>query len=141
MKKFNQWLNAIRQHWHNRGMYVIADAKDNSITFSKRLFHHLKVFDNDEAKIYVFKLSKEGEYAFILNPELEQETQLAEIQFNAKHKTIGFESLCPTVNRIFYDYGLPVDICCKLSVSHQATHTEKPLSYYIIQKPYDKSAR
>ena len=138
------------RNFRHRGMYVIMDARDNSVTFSKRLFKHLNVFEKDEANIYVFRLCnqvvEEGSnrtgaiYAFMLNPPFTQETQLGAIQYNAKHKCIGFESLCPTVNRIFYDYGIPADKhIVKLDViPSQDTHTDP---YYIILPPYDKSAR
>ena len=147
IKQFKNWLSSVRRRWHNRGMYVVADARDNSITFSRRLFNSLNVFGMNEAKVYVFRLcnsitdvpKKSGAiYAFMLNPALEEETQFAEIQYNTKHKCIGFESLCPTVNRIFYDYGISANICCKLSVQHVISHS---LSYYIIMPPYDKSTR
>ena len=81
------------------------------------------------------------EYAFTLNPDIDQPTCLADIQYNSKHHSIGFESLCPTVNRIFYDYGLPpykkvrlsIDVC---SVCGDSIAT--PVIYYKILRPYDK---
>lgn len=105
MKRIKQILEAIR----HRKFYIIADAKDNSITFSKKLFEHMNVLEQSQAKVYVFKLTNRNpkHYAFMLNPPIEQETQLADVQYNGKYKTIGFESLCPTVSRIFYDYGMP----------------------------------
>lgn len=113
----------VKDWYRRRRFFVIADPTDNSITFSKSLFKHMGVMNMDVAKVYVFSLATgvkpfkdKGEYGFILNPDLGQETQLADIQYNAKHKTIGFECLVPTVNRIFYDYNLPHDKRVKLTV-------------------------
>ena len=142
--KLNKWL-LLRWRWYRHlSLYVIADASDNSITFSKGLFDILDVMSQKEAKIFVFEVkdfSHSGillsNYAFTLNPIFEQETQLADIQYNAKYKTIGFESLCPTVTRIFYDYGLPSTGRAKLSVD--VCKTIGDMVYYKILRPYDKS--
>lgn len=129
LKKFFEW-------WRSRyGMFVIADAKDNSVTLSQRLFKHMNVMEQDEAKVYVFYIPDMRSYGFILNPKLDQETQLCEIQYNTKHKCIGFETLIPTVNRIFYDYGMPADICCRLTVKPRKSGN---LQYYQICPPNGK---
>ena len=120
-----------------KGCFVIADARDNSITFSKGLCTLLDVFHLDAVKVYVTSLSgQEGkkEYAFLLNPPIGEPTQLADIMYDTKHKCIGFESLCPTVNRIFYDYGLPADSTCKLSVRVGKTQAGG-ITYYRICNP------
>lgn len=120
-----------------KGCFVIADARDNSITFSKGLCTLLDVFHLDAVKVYVTSLSGLGgkkEYAFLLNPPIEEPTQLADIMYDTKHKCIGFESLCPTVNRIFYDYGLPADSTCKLSVRMGKTQGGG-ITYYRICNP------
>lgn len=142
--KLNKWL-LLRWRWYRHlSLYVIADASDNSITFSKGLFDILDVMSQKEAKIFVFEakdFTPSGillnHYAFTLNPIFEQETQLAYIQYNAKYKTIGFESLCPTVTRIFYDYGLPATGRAKLSVD--VCKATGDMVYYKILRPYDKS--
>lgn len=131
-KKIYRWfLNRF-------SMFVVADASDNSITFSKKLFNHMRVFEQDAAKVYVFFIPEAQCYGFVLNPTLEKETQLAEIQYNTKHKCIGFESLVPTVNRIFYDYGLPAECSCMLSVKPMKVGE---LQYYQILPPYGKHTR
>jgi len=133
---FDNFKNWFRR----RSFFVICDPSDNSITFSKALFKHLKVMDGDTAKVYVFSLATgaapfrdKGEYAFVINPDLGcAETQLADVQYNAKHKTIGFECLVPTVNRIIYDYGLPFDKPAKLSVQ---VCVAQDIQYYKICRP------
>ena len=118
-------INYFRRLWlaiRRQGVYVIADSTDNSVTLSRRLFRHLHVMEQEQAKVYVFTVkgsaSRFGRevYAFMLNPPIQQETHLADIQYNDKHKCIGFECLVPTVNRIFYDYGIPHHTKVKLSV-------------------------
>lgn len=131
----NRLLKLLEPIWLrlcSHRFYVIADCHDNSITLSKALFKYMNVYKQDEAKVYVTKV--EDYYAFVINPPIEQPTQLADIQYNAKYKTIGFESLCPTVNRIVYDYGLPANTRIKLSI--KILHTkENNITYYLICKP------
>lgn len=128
-------------HWVQERMscYVIADATDNSITFSRRLFRKLRIMKLSQAKVYVFWVPALNCYAFVLNPEIEVETQLSDIMYNDKHKCVGFESLVPTVNRIFYDYGLPVNSRCKLTVS--STKTRNGMVFHQICRPYEKRFR
>lgn len=132
-------LRRLYNWFFRHSLYVIADATDNSITISKRLFKHMRVMEQEKAQAYVFRLRTEqglGDYAFILNPELgtlEEPTQLNEIQYNSKHKCIGFETLVPTVNRIFYDYRLPHNAKCRLSV--RVGVTPNGVTYYQICCP------
>ena len=138
---FSRWWLQYQQ----RPLYVIADPADNSISFSRRLFKRMDVMKLDVAKVMVFTVADinlRSSYAFCVNPPLDEPTQLADIQYNSKHKTIGFESLVPTVNRIFYDYGLPHDRKVKLSVSVENTPLvpelcSQPVVYYIIHRPND----
>lgn len=144
-KKLQRYL--IR-HWrwyrHSR-LFVIIDPKDNSVTFSKALFRYLDIMDEPDAKVHVFRLcnatSECGDrsvniYAFCINPPIEQETQLADIQYNSKYHCVGFESLCPTVARICYDYGLPMMKPVKLSVELGSVQkAAAPLDYFILMPP------
>lgn len=124
-KKIRQWLR-------HRRMWVIADAKDNSVTFSKSLFKHMDLLKQDEAKVFAFYIPDSEEYGFVLNPQLEQETQLAEVKYNTKYKCVGFEMLVPTVNRVMYDYGLPHGAKAKFSVEPREIGE---LTYYAICRP------
>lgn len=72
----------------------------------------------------------------MLNPPIEAQTQLCSIQYNAKYKTVGFETLCPTINRILYDYGISGTKPCKLSVSIHLDGTGQ--QYYQIEHPHHK---
>lgn len=115
LKRFLLWWRSLRYHRY----YVIADCSDNSITFSRKLYKHIELSSKceDAAKVFVFHIPAWNTYGFAVKPILDRETQLADIQYNEKYKTIGFESLCPSVNRIFCDYGLPCDFKMKLTVT------------------------
>lgn len=123
--------------WQSLRLYVLADPSDNSMTLSRKLFGHIRENADGEgvAKVLVFSVSEDG-YAFIVNPKIDQKTQMCDIQYNSKHKCIGFETLCPTVGRIFYDYGLPSDRLIRLSVCVNRTVNNE--IYYQIQKPNGK---
>lgn len=136
IKKIIKWPVRMWRDFRHYTLYVIADPADNSVTLSRRLFKHMDVMKLNVAKVYVFKLLQTGDkgtiYAFALNPPVGQPAQMADIQYNAKHRTVGFESLCPTVNRIFYDYGLPSDAKVKLSVEPCSVNN---ITYYTILRP------
>lgn len=130
-KRIRLWLMSVWRWYRHRYLYVIADPTDNSITLSKLLFEHMDVMSHDVAKVFVFRVS--DVYAFTLNPKLEQTTQLCDIQYNSKHHSIGFETLCPTVNIIFNDYRLPHDRKAKLSV--EVFVSKLGMTYYTILRP------
>lgn len=139
MKRLLQLLLSKLWPWYrHRTLYVVCDSTDNSITFSRALFRRLELMKQKEAKAYVFRLTHREKqlerYAFCINPPITQPTQLANIQYNEKHRCIGFESLCPTVNRIFYDYGINAKRV-KLSVEPLSTRTAEAINYYVIQPP------
>ncbi|MCM1356438.1 MAG: hypothetical protein NC212_08545 [Staphylococcus sp.] len=129
-RHLHQWWLAII----HRRYYIIADARDNSVTFSRRLYRRIcKSAESAQTKVMTFRIPDTDSYGFAINPALDQETQLADIQYNAKYKTIGFEALCPTVNRIFYDYGLPA--YCKACLSVSIRRTPDGSLYYLIEHP------
>lgn len=115
-----------------KSCYVIADAKDNSVTFSKGLFNRAGISKMEKTKVFTFYIPEFEQYAFTFNPKLEQETQMADIMYNSKYKCVGFECLIPTINKVFYDYGLPPDICVKLSVIGKK---QNGMKYYLICRP------
>jgi hypothetical protein len=129
IKKIKQWID-------NLSMYVVVDGADSSVTLSKRLVKDMGVMDMCvQPKVIVFRIPEKQSYGFMVNPKIEQETQLCDIQYNEKYKTIGFESLCPTVSRILFDYNIPIT-SCKLSVKRYRTATGD--IYYLICKPNGK---
>lgn len=134
-------ISKLKLWWQSLLYYVIADPADNSITLSKHLFLHIKnnARKSDAAKVFVFRIAEQSSFGFTVNPNIEQPTQLCDIQYNDKYKCIGFESLCPSVGLMLYEHGLPGDSIVKLSVSIH--HTSKGLIYYQIEKPNGKYIR
>ena len=128
-------ISKLKLWWQSLLYYVIADPADNSITLSKRLFLHIKnnARKSDVARVFVFRISGDNTFGFIINPVIEQTTQMCDIQYNNKNKSKGFETLCPSVGRILYEYGLSDNCRVKLSVSVQKTPQGK--TYYKFDKP------
>lgn len=131
--------------WRSLSYYVIADPADNSVTLSKRLFFHMKKeaersgADGGEASVFVFRIPHSGTFGFMPNPGIDSPTQLCQIQYNGKYRCIGFETLCPSVGRILYEYGLPALRSVKLSVSIAKTQQGK--TYYQFDVPSQKLIR
>ena len=100
-------LLRLANYIFRRYLYVDADPSDNSVTLSPLLLEFiLRVTGLGENNVYAFRLSSRGGYAFMLNPDISEETVTAPIQWNSKHHCSGFACNCPSVNRIFYDYGI-----------------------------------
>lgn len=140
MKKI---IDRIKLWYQSIRLYVIVDPTDNTVTISERLFLHLKenASENDIARVFTFAVAKNN-YGFMVNPILEVEEpeyHLYNIQYNDKHKSIGFQTLCPSVGKILYDYNLPPDKSVKLSVSVHRTALNK--IYYLFDKPNAKHIR
>lgn len=127
---FGKLIIKLRSMQH----YVLLDPRDNSVTLSRKLFQHIKgSSDSDALKVFVFSIAGDGAFGFVLDPGFENPTQLCEIQYNSKHRCVGFESLCPSVGRILYDYGLNADRSVALSVSIRKTQDGR--TYYRIERP------
>lgn len=133
-KKIITWVRSLRY-------FVIADPADNSVTLSHCLFRHMRdtVQGNDVPKVFVFRISTNGTFGFMLNPDIDKPTQLCDIQYNGKYRCIGFETLCPSVGLMFYEYGLPETGRVKLSVSVHRTIDGK--IYYQFDRPNAKHIR
>ena len=134
-KKIKQLFSNCRTLWRSLKYYVIADPSDNSITLSKALFEHIKdnARETDVANVFMFLVNSTRHYAFMVNPNIDQPTQLCTIQYNDKYHCIGFETLCPSVGHIFYNYGLPATTRVKLSISIHKTPQGN--IYYQLDKP------
>ncbi len=130
--------------WRSLRYYVIADPSDNSVTLSKSLFFHMKKDAERQEldgspSVFVFRIPHHNTFGFMLNPDISEPTQLCQIQYNSKYQCIGFETLCPSVGRIFFEYGLPALRSVKLSVSVQKTPQGK--TYYQLDLPTHKIIR
>lgn len=123
-------------HWERRHCFVLMDARDSSVTFSGSLFKRLQLLygEADEPRVFVFYIPSSRCYGFMVNPAIDTPTQMGCVQYNSKHRCIGFESLNPTVARMFYEYGVSdFQRPCKLSVSRQTTKARQ--LYFRIERP------
>lgn len=134
-------IKKIKMWWQSLRYYVIVDPADNSVTFSKHLFRHIRqnAKEGETARVFAFRITKFGTFGFTVNPNISQPTQLCDIQYNDKYRCIGFETLCPSVGRILYEYGLPNNHRVKLSVS--VFKTPQRTIFYQFDKPHAKYIR
>lgn len=127
-KNVQRWYRSLRY-------FIIVDPADNSVTLSKKLFKHIQSNSEftEKACVFVFRIKGTHLFGFMINPNVEQPTQICDIQYNGKHKCIGFETLNPSVGRILYDYRLPAEKKCKLSVT---IHKVCNKTLYQIESPH-----
>ena len=116
-----------------RRMFVVAEATDNSITFSSALCRDVMKHNPSKAKVFTFTFKENGipYYAFTIDPDIKEETQFSEIQYNSKYRCVGYECLIPSVTRIFNEYGIN-DNKKKLVVTSRYVCKMK---IYIIRRP------
>lgn len=126
-KNVQRWYRSLRY-------FIVVDPADNSVTLSKALFAHIRknALGEDKAQVFVFQASDTKQFSFMVNPQIDKPTQLCEIQYNDKHKCIGFETLNPSVGKMLYEYAMPHDAICKLSVSLRKSGEK---FFYQIDKP------
>ncbi len=105
MKPIRQLLAIIS------GYSVKLDPTDSSITISRRLLQHIarnhpSVDDQPQRLIVVHAGNT---FAFVVNPQglTPEQTALADLQYNDRHRCFGFETLVPTVSCMLYRYRLP----------------------------------
>lgn len=114
--------------------YVTMDAADNSVTFSEKLFEHIKNnADGGEPKVFVFSVPSRETFGFMLNPDIGEPTVLCNIQYNEKYRCIGFETLCPTVGLMLNAWGMAPEGKVRLSVSVRKTAAGRV--YYEFDRP------
>lgn len=115
-----------------KGYSVILDDRDNSVTLSPSLYKEIDKLIKDKNEVFVFR---DGDtFGFCVNnPQIaEAETQKAILQYNTHFKTYGFESLNPTVNRMYYEFNLPIERRYRLTVTRRKV---KGTVYYRIERP------
>lgn len=128
-------IKKIKMLARRKRMYVTLDPADNSVTLSQSLFEHMRhaAKDADKAQIYVFRVPHKKSFGFVVNPDIEQPTQLCDVQYNAKYQCVGFETLCPSVGAMFHFFRLPPDQVQRLAVKVEKVGTG--MSYYLITPP------
>ena len=108
---------------------VLIDCSDNSVSMSKGLIKAAGIFDKDIEGALIVRLVSTGEYAIVFKQNGDERIPMANaIQYNSKYKSIGFESLTPTVNRILNDYNLPLMSKQTLWVKRKTTN----INYWLI---------
>ena len=108
---------------------VLIDGSDNSVSMSKGLIKAAGIFDKDIDGALIVRLVSTGEYAIVFKQNGDERIPMANaIQYNSKYKSIGFESLTPTVNRILNDYNLPLMSKQTLWVKRKTTN----INYWLI---------
>lgn len=125
------------KRWKAMKDYVVADPSDNCLTLSKHLYESMRLLDYDDIRVLTFR-TPDGGYGFCINPEQYRDVRTEDsvfvpMMFDTKGKTVGFESRCPTLNRVFYDWGLPIDRPVKLSV--ETVETKSGQTVYMIKRP------
>lgn len=107
MKIFNSIIRKLRI---KHRLCVILDPSDNSVMLSKKLYKKMKLYKPETpTKVLCFKEKGSAKYSFCLyEPKEDEEIMLSEIQVS-KGGHIGFAAICPTVHRIFYDYGFDAE--------------------------------
>lgn len=111
---------------------VLIDGSDNSVSLSKGLLKQSGILTKDTEGALIVRLVSTDEYAIVFKQQgdarLDEMKMVNSIQYNSKYKTIGFESLTPTVNRILNDYNLPLMSKQKLWVKHKKHN----IDYWVI---------
>lgn len=136
MKYLSNKLRAIKGLWYIN-FFVVLDGRCNSVTVSKCLYHHMTKPERSDYKIFVFKTSDTKQYCFAFREDFEQlkdtNTIFTELQFNEKHKKIGFRTDKPSVTGILSEYGIQAEGMVRLSVLPRKT--DNGSTFYEIQKP------
>ena len=102
-----------------RNHYVVLDGRANSVTLSKGIYDHIMRKERTDYSVFVFRLPDRGTYAFCMREDWEElsktNTIFTQLQFNQKHKKIGFRSDYPSVTAILDAYNLPLDRMVRLT--------------------------
>lgn len=132
-------LTIIRRFLANHRLSVVIDPNDNSVTFDPPLVRALRILEQTQAFIHTFTVKRHGRtyFAFALNPPCinPEECFCSEVQIDDQTGDIGYESLCPTVSRICFDYCLPAQAKSRLSVKRLRSKGKGAFDYYIILPP------
>lgn len=89
--------------------YVLADSADNSISLSGGLLSCIREDLGPCGKVAArIVLGNDGFYYifFAGDKREDEEVYSSQLCYNDYYDSVGFETLIPTVNRIFYDYGI-----------------------------------
>lgn len=94
----------------SKDLHITADCTDNSITLSPDLCKSLRTGQGKSVHIFVFQIKETGEFAFSrVSQTFAKQTQCGVVSYSQTLKSLGFISLVPTVNYMFYNMGIDAD--------------------------------
>ena len=112
--------------------HVILRASDDSVTFSPALLRVIRRHTDRDLRVVTAAVRGTNDYVFIIAPRMEElpgEVRLPVIQYNAASKEYGYHCFNPSVNMMFYEWGLDVDAVVKCRVTRKRMRGQW---YYII---------
>ena len=119
-----------------RNYFVILDGRVNSVTLSKGVYRHIMHKERTDNSVFVFRLSDRGTYGFCMREDWEElckaNTAFTQLQFNQKHKKVGFRSDRPSVTAILDEYNLPLNRMVRLTCIPRKSQKGEP--YYEIMR-------
>lgn len=134
--KFKYLIDKVKGFRH-RNDFVVLDGRANSVTLSKGIYEHIMQKERTDNSIFVFRLSNRGTYGFCMREDWKElskvNTIFTQLQFNQKHKKIGFRSDYPSVTAILDEYDLPLDRMVRLTCIPRKSAKGEP--YYEIMRP------
>jgi len=115
MRILKKITRAVKALWYANS-YVTLDGQCDFIQLSRRLFRLMDVAYREDWRLVCFKTS-EGQFGFCFASDIEDfpnEKETCDIC--AVGWDVGFFAKTPNVAAILYEYGLPHDLRCRLSV-------------------------
>ncbi len=130
-------IKSIKTLARHKRMSVTMDPADNSVTLSQKLFEHMRhaAEGSERAQVYMFRVPEHKSFGFVVNPDIEQPTQLCDVQYNAKYQCVGFETLCPSVGAMYHFFRLPADGARQFGVRLESA--AGGMQYYLIEPPHE----
>ncbi len=112
IKKITRTVKAL---WYANS-YVTLDYQCDFIRFSRRLFRLMEVEYREDLRLVCFKTS-EGHFGFCFASDVDDFPKDKETcDICTVGRKVGFFAKTLNVATILYDYGLPHDLRCRLSV-------------------------
>lgn len=102
--------------------HVILRASDDSVTFSPALLRAIRRHTGKNLEVLTVAVKGTNNYAFIVAPKMEEvteEVKLPTIQYDPKSKEYGYHCFNPSVNMMFYEWGLEPDAVVKCRVTRK----------------------
>ena len=126
----------IHDFFHRHEIYVEIDPRDNSVTMSRGFVSAAVVLHMEDDKVLVL-CEKDDDKKFLFTFDVgadvnEDETQVGHVQYNSKFSSFGFETLCPSVNWMYYKWGIRDMKMRKLKVTRHVIHGK---DYWYIETP------